>query len=863
MNIKFGTRGSKLALWQTHAVMDFVHEADPNANIEEVIVKTLGDRVTDRPLFKVGGQGLFIKEIEEALADRRIDLAVHSLKDVPHKLADGMVLAAISKREDPRDALLARSGNTLKNLPPGRVIGTSSLRRRAQLGLIRPDLRFTDLRGNLDTRLRKLNEGLFDAIVLAAAGLRRLGFAERVTEYFSVDTLLPAAGQGFLAIECRAEDLKKYKPLLLKIEDSNARSAAVAERAFLTRLQGGCQVPLAVHAVLEGKTLRVRGFLSDPQGKRILKSSKEGPPEKAEQLGTSVADELLAGGAEAILKDWNQMVGEMKIEQTNASTHFTAPISADKQTTTPSDTATPSKSADQKRAPGKVFLVGSGPGDPGLITVRGLELVKNAEVIVFDALGATTFLEYARPDCELIDAGKRAGEHTLSQDEINAVLVNKAKEGKIVVRLKGGDPMVFGRGGEEIERLFDEGIGFEVVPGVTSAIAGPCYAGIPVTHRDFTSELAIVTGHEADPGPATTSSLPAIVGAGHRDFVPWKSLAGLRTVIFLMGVRQLPNIVEHLIEAGKDPSTPVALVENATSPRQRTVTGTLTTISKIVSEAGIKPPSIIVVGPVVGLRDKLKWLENRPLFGRTIAVTRSRSQAGEFCRRLEELGASVIPFPTIRIEKIKPNPAFQTFMKAIDSFTHLVFTSVNGAEAFWENLFETGRDARSLAGKKIVCIGPVTAAGLRNHGILADVVPETYIAESLLPFFRADKPGRVAILRAESARDMLPDTLTRENWKVEVIVLYRTVSETSAPPAALAALQEGKIDAVTFTSSSTVDGFMSLVKDRIKNPSSIPAVAIGPVTAETIARHGLQNLGTAAVHTIPGLTDKLLEIFRK
>jgi uroporphyrinogen III methyltransferase/synthase len=531
-----------------------------------------------------------------------------------------------------------------------------------------------------------------------------------------------------------------------------------------------------------------------------------------------------------------------------------------------------------------VFLVGAGPGDPGLITVRGLALVRTADVIVHDALGATSFLAEARPDAVLINAGKRAGAHTLTQDEINATLVREARAGRTVVRLKGGDPMVFGRGGEELEALAAAGVPFEVVPGVTSAIAGPAAAGIPVTHRDFTSEVAIVTGHDAEPGTATP-----------RDAVPWASLAGLRTIVFLMGVRQLPHIVRNLIEAGKDPATPVALIEQATSPRQRCVTGTLATIVERAQAAAIQPPSIIVVGRVVELRERLAWLEKRPLFGRTIVVTRSRAQAGAFCQRLEELGATVLPFPTIRIERIDPKPAFAAFLDrlvprpspslagaaaapapAAPRWTHLVFTSVNGAEAFWDRLFAAGLDARALAGVTIVCIGPVTAEAFRRRGVHPDVVPDTYVAEALLPFFQSEAarktlatppagqpPGRVAILRAETARDVLPDTLRREGWEVEVVVLYRTVAEAAPEPQALAALREGRVDAVTFTSSSTVEHFLRLIDGQGLTVSAIPAVSIGPVTTATIQAAGLRLLGTAAVHTIPGLTDCLVDLFRR
>ncbi len=516
----------------------------------------------------------------------------------------------------------------------------------------------------------------------------------------------------------------------------------------------------------------------------------------------------------------------------------------------------------KKMKPGKVFLVGAGPGDPGLITVRGLSLVQSADVLVYDALGAGTFIEYARPDAELIDAGKRSGKHTLTQEEINSVLVKKAKEGKTVVRLKGGDPMIFGRGGEELEFMLANGVkDFEVVPGISSSIAGPVYAGIPVTHRRFTSEVAIVTGHEAD----IRDKDPSQIEKRDRppDPIPWKALAPLRTLVFLMGVRQLPQIVKNLLAEGKSKTTPVALIEQATTPLQRTVTGTLETICKIAEKAEIKPPSIIVIGKVVGLRETLSWFEKKPLFGKKIVVTRSRAQAGEFCRTLETLGAKVFPLPTIRIEKIKPNLQFEKFLKKIDKVKYLIFTSVNGVEAFWENFTEARCDARDLYGKKIICIGPVTAEAFERKGIFPDFVPQTFVAEHILPYFNRKKPEEVAILRAETARDILPDTLRKKGWTVEVIVLYRTVSEKVEDARPLELLKDGKIDAVTFTSSSTVDHFMTMVKKERIKPATVPAVSIGPITSDTCRENKFKLLGTAKTHTIPGLVEKLLELFKK
>jgi len=495
---------------------------------------------------------------------------------------------------------------------------------------------------------------------------------------------------------------------------------------------------------------------------------------------------------------------------------------------------------------GKVFLVGAGPGDPGLITVRGLELVRTADVIVHDQLGAPAFLAMAKPGAELIDAGKRSGDHTLPQNDINSLLVVRAKAGKLVVRLKGGDPLVFGRGGEEMDELHRAGIPFEVVPGVTSAIAGPAYAGIPITHRSCTPALAIVTGHEAD-------------GKGASN-IPWSSLAGIGTVVFLMGVKTLASIARHLIEAGKPAETPVAVIERATSPLQRTVTGILSDIDSKAREAGIKPPALIVVGDVVRYREQLAWFEKRPLFGRTIVVTRARAQASDLSAALRARGADVIECPTIQIEPLSPNPEFDAFIENHKEYNDLVFTSVNGVDGFVSGLVERGRDLRVLAGKRIVCIGPATADAFRTRGIMPDAIPETYVAESLLPLFERRIPGRVAVLRAEQAREMLPDALRKIGYSVDVIPLYRTIYGKPDTTILVDALRSGRVDAVTFTSSSTVERFLEALDGTGIGPGSIPGVAIGPVTAETCRERGVKLVGMSGEHTIPGLVSKLDEL---
>jgi len=810
MKIRYGTRGSKLALQQTRHVINILKTARPDIEFEEVVIKTLGDQVTGLPLFKVGGQGLFIKEIEQALLDHRIDIAVHSLKDVPHAISNGLCLAAFGCPEDPRDCFLSKKFKTFSDLPAGAIIGTSSLRRRAQLSLMRQDLHFSDFRGNLDTRLQKLQNGEVDAMILAAAGFCRFGWQDQINEYFSIAQMTPPAGQGLLAVECRCADLADLRPVLASFHDAGSAARASAERAFLQKLQGGCQTPMAVHAEIEGNLIKLHSFIGTPDGHSFLRKLHSGSVEKAGELGQQAAAEIIAAGGQKFIP-----------------VAAPAPISPN-------------------NSDAKVFLVGAGPGDPGLITVRGLELVKKADVLVYDQLGTAAFLTQTKPGCELYDVGKFAGNHKVTQDDINALLAEKAAENKLVVRLKGGDPFVFGRGGEEMLYVKERGHAVEVVPGVTSAISAPCYAGIPITQRGFTASLAIVTGHEAEKEGSD---------------IDWRSLAGIGTVVFLMGVKNLPEICKNLIAAGREPQTPVAMIQNATLPIQRTITGTLATMPEVATAAGMKPPAVTVVGEVVALREQLSWFEQRPLFGRKIAVTRSRTQASELVAELQKLGAQVIECPTIKIVQHCSSDAFQDFISRADSFEHLVFTSVNGVTGFIEALKELKLDLRFLGGKKIICIGPATAAAFSERGIYPDFVPETYVAEALFPYFEKLAPAGVAILRAEKAREVLPQALEKFGHRVEVIPLYHTDFDKPDNSEIIAAIKEGCLDLVTFTSSSTAEGLAALLEDSDVDMGTIPAAVIGPITAETSRKLGFNIKVEAAEFTIPGLIRAMREYF--
>jgi uroporphyrinogen III methyltransferase/synthase len=482
-----------------------------------------------------------------------------------------------------------------------------------------------------------------------------------------------------------------------------------------------------------------------------------------------------------------------------------------------------------------VYLVGAGPGDPGLLTARALELIANADVIIHDRLIPAGALDGARPEVELIYAGKQGGGESTTQSEIERLLVEHGRGGRTVVRLKGGDPFVFGRGGEEAETLVAAGIPFEVVPGVTAGVAATAYAGIPVTHRELSSAVAFVTGHE-DPGKPESS-------------LDWDALAAFPgTLVVYMGMRQLESIAARLIAAGRDPEQPAAVIERGTMPEQRTVTATLATIAPRAGEEGVRAPAVAVLGPVVGLREQLAWFERRPLAGLTVAVTRARAQGSELASRLQALGAAVVEAPAIRIAPTDgPAPDLR-------DYDLLCVTSPNGVRLLFERLALAGRDARALAGARVAAIGPGTAAALQDHGVIADVVPERFVAEGLVEAL-ADVPvKRALIARAAHARDVLPEALRARGAEVDVLPLYETVAEPLSAEQ-LAAVADA--DYLTFTSSSTVSFFLAASGERaIGRPRR---VSIGPVTSATLREHGLEPQVEASQHDIDGLIAALVQ----
>lgn len=500
---------------------------------------------------------------------------------------------------------------------------------------------------------------------------------------------------------------------------------------------------------------------------------------------------------------------------------------------------------------GKVYLIGAGPGDIKLITVKGLECIQKADVIVYDRLANPRLLSYRRPDAELIYVGKSPERHTLTQEEINQVLVAEGLKGKIVARLKGGDPYVFGRGGEEGEELRKAGIAFEEVPGITSAISVPAYAGIPITHRDFTSTFTVITGHE-EPGKETSS-------------INWSRLAqDPGTLVFLMGVGNLPQIVEKLIENGKDRETPIALIRWGTRPEQQVVTATLETIVEAVEKAGLKSPAIIIIGQVVTLRDTLRWFEDQPLFGKRILVTRSREQASVLSEKLENLGAEAWEYPTIKIKEPDDLSALDKSVANAGMYNWIIFTSVNGVKAFFQRLRAQKLDIRSLKEAKICAIGPKTAEALEERGLLVDVMPEVFRAEAVLDALRGriQSGDKILLPRADLARQVLVDSLQKLGAQVDEVVAYQTVlADAADTQLLLEKLQAGEIHVLTFTSSSTVTNFLQLLGEHRQLLQGILVACIGPITAETAKKNGLSVDICAEQYTIDGLVEGIQTYF--
>lgn len=790
--IRVGSRDSALAVVQSKIAIEALKKVCPEVEFELITMKTTGDKILDRPLEAVGGRGLFVKELDQALYEGRCDLTVHSLKDMPLSPPEELPVLALLDREDCRDVLVLRNG--LSQLPEQAVIGTSSQRRILQGKRLFPGAIFKGVRGNLNTRLRKLDAGEYDALILAAAGLIRLGFEERISRFFSVEEMIPSAGQGILAIQGRRDESLSF---VRKIHSKQAAALTRAEQAFVAALGGGCSSPTAASAVLEDGKIRLRGLYYKEETDEIFIGSTEGTPEEGEYLGRALALKL----------EWTYSSRPGKRENMGETT----------------------RSRDVRQIPplGKVYLVGSGPGDAGLMTLRGRKLLEQADAVIYDALAGDAVLGWIPEGARKVDVGKRSGHHSKKQEEILEILLEEAKKGGTIVRLKGGDPFVFGRGGEEAEFLRAHQIPFEVVPGISSSLAVPAYFGIPVTHRGLAGSFHVITGHRMEGMPDLDFEALARVGG---------------TLIFLMGVGNAARICEGLMKAGMSPETPAAFLMDGTLSSQRKIQATLQTLPEEGVKQGVKAPAILLIGEVCRMSENCAWSEQKPLSGKRIVITRPRERSPKLAERLRLAGAEVLEFPTIALVPRLPLTSIHT----LETYSWLVLTSPAGAEYSFQALREGKIDLRRLAGIRIAVIGEGTASVCRAHGIEPDYIPERFYAEDLGKGLakRVDPSEKVLILRAAGGSRALTDALTAAGISYTDEALYDTVTPEGTPLSVRIRelLGRGEIDAVTFTSGSTVRGFLEILRPEPEKLTHFIAVCIGEKTEEIAKKAGMHTV---------------------
>lgn len=770
--IVIGSRESKLAVLQSEMVRDYIKEKNPDLEVEILTMKTTGDIILDRTLDKVGGKGLFVKELDKALIDGRSILSVHSLKDMPMEVPEELPLLAFSKREDPRDVLVLPDG--VSELDKSKPLGCSSLRRTLQLKKLYPDMDVRSIRGNLQTRLRKLDEGQYSALILAAAGLKRLGLESRINRYFTADEIIPAAGQGILAVQGRKGEAYDF---LEDYCDKDAWAAGSAERAFVKLLDGGCSSPVAAHAEIFGDEIYLRGLYYNEKDGSYVTGTLRGNKADAESLGRELAETLR-------------------------------------------------KKRRKQMKTGKVWLVGAGPGDIGLFTLKGLKVLEQADVVVYDSLVGQGVLSRIPENVKLINVGKRASHHIMRQENINQVLLEEAQRGLRVVRLKGGDPFLFGRGGEELELLRENGIPYEVVPGVTSSIAVPAYNGVPVTHRDFCSSVHIITGHKR---------------AGEEYDIDFRALVDTKgTLVFLMGVSALPDICEGLIGAGMEKDMPAAILQKGTTAGQKRIVATVSTLEEEVKRQGIETPAIIVVGKVCTLAEKFGWYEELPLSGWKVLVTRPKELVSRTADKLREKGAEVLELPAIRTVPMEDQNRLYKALDHLEEYQWLVFTSPTGVRVFFEELIRHGKDIRAMGNARLAVIGEGTKKALKERGLLADFVPSVYDGDTLGKELSELLSGgeKILIPRAEKGNEKLTAFLAQAGAVIEDVPTYQTLYEKSQLIDEKKEFETGQISCAVFTSASTVKGFVEGTKGL--DYSKVKAACIGRQTKAAAESFGMK-----------------------
>ena len=805
--LRIGTRGSSLALAQASQVEQALRAAWPGLETELVILRTKGDQVQDRPLSQVGQKGVFVSEFETALLEGRIDLAVHSGKDLPARLADGLDILAVLPRADARDVLVLPRRGAWENdgcedaalqafaaLPEGAVIGTGSIRRQLYGKRLCPQASFRLIRGNVDSRLKKLESGGYDGIILAKAGLDRLGITERERERFLFLPIpecrfLPAACQGIIAVEGRCQD--DFLRLAAAVDDQLTRIAFETERRALFNFGADCSAPAAAYCRIlkpdgaDGQAQKACGLWLELS---VMYDGRERSGTAPETQRLALADSLCRKVREA--------------------------------------------SGQGEREAGKVWLVGAGCGGPELITVKGLSLVKSCDVLLYDSLSAKELLDRTRPDCERIDVGKRYGGRAASQEEINRLLIQKAQEGKTVVRLKGGDPYVFGRGGEEMLALLEAGIACEEVPGISSAFAAPAAAGIPVTHRGLSRSVTVLTA----------SSLTE--GAEQLTEADYEALARLSgTLVILMGMHHLKELTDRLIGAGMSPSRPAAVVMEGATKRQRWVRAPLEKLEEEAVRAGLKAPSVIVIGETASLHlapmsfsetDALPHGASEqqtcgPLSGARVAVTGTDGFAARLSVALRKQGAE-----TVDLSFLETVPTEQP-LPEISGFSWLVFTSPNGVRLFQKKMRQERRDLRGLAGKKIAVIGPGTGEALEESGLFYDLMPQIHDAAHLGAALaeRMGEKERALLLRSELGSPALTRELSAAGREYQDFPLYELRAKPEQREEAFRRLREAQPDYLLFGSASGVrsfvDGLMQTPDQNVRQRCALSRVGcIGP-----------------------------------
>ena len=792
MKIRIGTRKSRLAMIQTEIVKTRILACFPEVEIEVIPMSTMGDRILNRSLTSFGGKGVFTKELNEALLDGSIDLAVHSAKDMPTEFVAGLAVGAVLERADAGDVLVTRSGVPAKQLAPGSVIGTSSLRRELQIKRLNSRVKIKMLRGNVETRLDKLRNGEYDGILLAAAGLERLGQLAPDglhLEYLDKELFIPAPGQGILAVEIRSGELAD---IMAAIHSEEAAAILSAEREYLMILGGGCNAPCGAYCRKEGGRLVMTAmYARDGQHPVYRKGSCE-----LRTSGQTTMAVLARRLAENLAL---QVCGRM------------------------------------------VSLVGAGPGDAGLLTRKGLDCVRRADVIIYDNLISGSILNEARLDARLLYVGKRSGNHHLPQEQINELLVAEARLGHYVVRLKGGDPFVFGRGGEEARVLKEQGIPYEIVPGVSSSYSVPAYAGIPVTNRGTASSFHVITGHKGHHSAERT------------DYSVLAKVEG--TLVFLMGLGNLHEIAAQLMVYGKPKDTPAAVIEQGTTAKQRKIISTLETITEDAARHQMKTPAIVVIGDAVTLEPQLDWFGRAPLSGKRVLITGTRHMAAELEAELVPLGAETVAVSIIETRPLITEQVTAALRSAA-GYQWFLFTSGNGVDIFFETLRILRLDIRTLMHLKFAAVGRKTAAALENYGIHCDFVPRNFsgadLAREWIPLLEKDE--KVIMFRAKDGMTVLPQELGKAGITFHDIPLYETWVDGRRTEELKRAVKSA--DYVTLASGSAAAAFGRMLAGGI--PPHLKVVTIGPSTTKAAKELGITVHKSTGEYTASGIAAAIL-----